>query len=120
MARPSIITDEFIAEFYNRLLICGSIETARKFTGFGGETCVGRETYYGWKRAVREGGGTAMQRKFMSAVRMAEAEIKLMGEHSLSKHLSKSWRAIAWGLERQYREEYGRKRLLPARADPDA
>ncbi len=107
MARPTILTDVLIAEFCSKLRISGSIETAIKTTG------IGRESYYGWARAVRAGGGNKMQKRFMAAVDEAEGETKLMREHMLSKHFEKSWQSIAWFLERRFPLEYGQQQRSP-------
>jgi hypothetical protein len=113
MARPSILTDAFIADFCSKLRVCGSIETSIKATGCG------RESYYGWARAVRDGQGSEVQKKFMAAVDKAEGEVKMLREHKLSKHFDKNWQALAWWLERKYSNEYGQRRPLPL-PDPDA
>jgi hypothetical protein len=115
MARPSIIDEALIAKFCSHLRISGSIKTAISATG------IARESYYGWARKVRQGGGTELERKFIVAVDQAEGETKLIHEHMLSKHFDKKWRAIAWWLERRYPAEYGRRRLPPLSDldDPD-
>jgi hypothetical protein len=113
MARPSIINDFLIADFCSKLRISGSIETAIKASG------VGRETYYGWARKVRDGAGSKLQKRFMKAVEEAEAETKMIREHMLSKHFDKNWQCLAWWLERRYSNEYGQRRPLPL-PDPDA
>jgi hypothetical protein len=112
MARPSILTDALIARFCSKLRISGSIETAIKATH------IGRETYYGWARQVREGGGSVQVKKFIQAVDDAESETKLLREHMLSKHFDKNWQALAWWLERKYSPEYG-QRHPPPLADLD-
>jgi MacB-like periplasmic core domain len=115
MARPSIINEALIAKFCSHLRISGSIETAIKATG------IARESYYGWARKVRQDGGTKLERMFMAAVDQAEGETKLIHEHMLAQHFEKSWRAIAWWLERKYPEEYGLRRPSPLSDldDPD-
>lgn len=113
MARPSILTDALITEFCAKVRISGSIETAIKATG------IGRESYYGWARQVREGGGSPMAKQFIAAVEKAEGEIKLIREHMLSKHFDRNWQALAWWLERKYSPEYGQRRPPPL-PDQDA
>src|ERR1035438_10653832 len=113
MARPSILSDELIADFCSKLRISGSIETAIKASG------IGRESYYGWARKVREGRGNKMQKRFMRAVDDAEGETKLMREHMLTKFFDKSWQSLAWWLERKYSHEYGQRSPVPL-PDPDA
>jgi hypothetical protein len=113
MARPTILTDAFTADFCSKLRVCGSIETAIKASGCG------RESYYGWARDVRNGEGSEEARKFIAAVELAEGEVKLLREHKLSKHFDKNWQALAWWLERKYSHEYG-QRHPAALADIDA
>jgi hypothetical protein len=113
MARPSILTDDFIAGFCSKLRVCGSIETAIKASGCG------RESYYGWARKVRDGEGSEAEKKFIAAVEKAESEVKMFRESKLNKHFDKNWQAIAWWLERKYSHEYGQRRPLPL-PDPDA
>lgn len=107
MARPSILTDAFIADFCSKLRICGSIETTIKATKCG------RESYYGWARDVRNGEASPVAKKFIEAVDHAEGEMKMLREHKLSKHFDKNWAALAWWLERKYSDEYGQRRPLP-------
>ena len=83
------------------------METAIKDAG------ISRTTFYGWARQVREGRGTKLQVKFVSAVDRASVERKCLCELMLTKHFEKHWRAIAWWLERKYPNEYGRRRPLP-------
>lgn len=115
MARPSIINDALIGKFCSHIRLMGSIQTAISATG------IGRETYYGWARRVGQGGGTELERKFIAAVERAEGETKMLVERMLQRHFDKSWRAIAWWLERRYPQEYARRRLpvLFAEEDPD-
>ena len=112
MARPTILNDQLIENFCLQLRLSGSIETAIAQTGCG------HESFYRWKRLVRDGIGTKLQRRFMKAIEASLAEIKMRAEYLLSKSFDKSWRALAWWLERKYPAEYGRKRPLPA-LDPD-
>jgi transposase-like protein len=113
MPRPSVLTEALTKDFCSKLRISGSIETAIKTTG------IGRETYYGWARQVREGGGSAPVRKFMRAVEQAEGEIKLIRELALSKHFDKQWASLAWWLERKFSQEYGQRRPPPIVDEPD-
>jgi hypothetical protein len=113
MARPTIITDGLITEFCSKLRVSGSIETAIKTTG------IGRESYYGWARKVREGKANGQQKKFIRAVEQAEAEAKQFREILLQSHFKKNWQALAWWLERKYSHEYGQRRPMPL-PDPDA
>jgi len=107
MARPSILTDAFIADFCSKLRVCGSIETTIKASGCG------RESYYGWARDVRNGEGSELARKFMAAVEKAEGEVKMLREHKMSKHFDRNWQALAWWLERKYSHEYGQRHPAP-------
>src|SRR5712691_7658094 len=105
MARPSIINEALIAKFCSFLRISASIRTAISATG------IARESYYGWARKVRQGGGSKLERKFMAAVEQAEGETKLIHERMLRQHFDTNWRAAAWWLERMYPQEYGLRRL---------
>jgi 16S rRNA C967 or C1407 C5-methylase (RsmB/RsmF family) len=107
MAPRSKIDDRFIATFCSHLRISGSVETAIKKVG------IGRETFYGWVRAVKSGRGTQWQKRFFREVEEAESEVKLMREHMLTKHFDKNWVALAWWLERKYPNEYGQRKQLP-------
>jgi transposase len=113
MARPSIITDPLIEQFCSSLRVTFSIEVAIKKTG------IGRESYYRWKRRVAKGNGTRPERRFIRAVDMADGEMKIKLEMMFSQHCDKSWKALAWWLERKYPAEYGRRRPPPL-PDPDA
>jgi hypothetical protein len=110
--RPSSITEALIANFCSKLRVSGSIETAIKACG------VGRETYYGWARKVREGGGSRLERQFIGEVSRTEGEVKMLRESMLSKHFGKQWQALAWWLERRYPSEYCQRRgeMVPAEA----
>ncbi len=112
MARPSIINEALIAKFCSFLRISASIRTAISATG------IARESYYGWARKVRQGGGSKLERKFMAAVEQAEGETKLIHERMLRQHFDTNWRAAAWWLERMYPQEYGLRRL-PVLSEPD-
>src|SRR6266446_285010 len=113
IARPSIINEALIAKFCSFLRISASIRTAISATG------IARESYYGWARKVRQGGGSKLERKFMAAVELAEGEVKLITERMLRQHFDTNWRAAAFWLERMYPQEYGLRRLpvLSARDD---
>ncbi len=82
----------------------GSIETAIKITGMS------RETFYRWRRRVRDGRANPAQTSFIHAVEAACSNPKLRCEELLTKHGKKDWRAIAWWLARKYPNEYGRRR----------
>ena len=112
MARPSIITDRLIKNFCSSVFLTGSIETAIADTG------IGRASYFRWKRRVIEGKATKLERQFMEAVDQAAGESKQLLESKMCKHYDKSWRSIAWWLERKYPNEYGKRRPPPL-ADPD-
>ena len=113
MGRPPILTDKLITEFCNKLRICGCIDTAIEVT-----EGMSRRSYYAWARAVRDGGGSAMQKKLMAAVKKAHGEAKLLTEHAVRKHFDTHWTAAAWWLERRYPKEYSR-RVLPMLTDHD-
>jgi transposase len=112
MARPSKITERLITNFCSSLYLTGSIETAIADTG------IGRESYFRWKRRVVQGTATKLERQFMEAVDRAAGESKQLLESKMSKHYDKSWRSIAWWLERKYPNEYGKRRPPPL-PDPD-
>jgi hypothetical protein len=113
MARPSNVTDQLIEKFCLNLRVTGSIETAIALTR------IGRESFYRCKRRVRQGIGTEMERRFMSAVDQSEGEVKLRREYQLGQHAETSWRSIAWWLERKYPQEYGLRRVKAALEDPE-
>src|SRR6266568_165497 len=103
MARPSIITDALITAFCNKLRICGNIETA--ITATDG---MSRRSYYLWARAVRDGGGTPLQKNFIHAVGQTRLEVKLLCEQlNITKQHFRSWQAAARWLEDEYPNEYG-------------
>jgi len=112
MARPSILNDQLIKDFCLNLRMTGSIEAAIARTG------IGRASYYRWACRVREGCGTALEKRFIKAVDQSEGEVKMRLEQQLEAHFDKNWRALAWWLERKYSKEYGRKRPMPALLDP--
>jgi hypothetical protein len=114
MGRPSLLNDQLIAEFCDALRVSGSIESAIIISG------IGRSTYYRLKGKVRESGGNEQQRRFFQAVHKAESQIKMMREQQLSNHFEKDWRAIAWWLERNCPNEYGRRRPAPPEPPPEA
>jgi hypothetical protein len=107
VARPSKLTGVLIENFCSVLRTTGSIETAIKHTG------ISRASYFGWKRAVRQGGGTKLQAKLFAAVDRVEGERKSLVEWMLFKQMEKHWRPCAWWLERKYPNEYGRRRPQP-------
>src|SRR5271165_5937850 len=113
MARPSNINDPLIEKFCLNLRVTGSIETAIAMTG------IGRESFYRCKRHVRQGRGTEMERRFIGAVDQSEGEIKLRREYQLGQHAEKSWKSIAWWLERKYPQEYGLRRVKAALENPE-
>jgi hypothetical protein len=54
----------------------------------------------------------------MEAVDRAAGESKQLRESEMSKRYAKSWRSVAWWLERKYPNEYGKRRPPPL-PDPD-
>ncbi len=111
--RTEEVNDALVERFCENLRVFGSIGGAIQATG------IGRETYFSWARRVNKGVGTALQRRFIDAVRIAHGEVKLFSKNPLTKHFKKNWRAIAWWLERKYPGEYERRRVLPLAATED-
>jgi hypothetical protein len=112
MARQSKITDQLIKDFCSCLFLTGSVDTAIAEAG------IGRESYFRWRRRVLEGKATKLERQFTEAADRAAGESKELLESKMSRHYKKSWRSIAWWLERKYPNEYGKRRPPPL-PDPD-
>jgi hypothetical protein len=103
MARPSIITDLLIERFRFTLSVSDSIESAIE------ETKIGRESYYRWRRRVRQGCGSELERRFMKVVDRTKEEHKAVAKTGINDN----WRMLAAWLERRYPDEYGIRLSIP-------
>lgn len=111
MARPTLLSPEFIAEFAAKLRLSGNIDTACGLVG------IHRDTFFKWQRAVNQGHGTKLQKRLMAEVTASLAEVKLRNELIIQQAGGKFWQAAAWWLERRFAKEYGKPdpyRPIPA------
>lgn len=100
-ATPRGLTEHVVAEVASKVRIGGSLRTALMAAG------IAWERYQEWCEDALAGNAAPLVEKFLEAVLEAEAEVKLLREHQLSKHFDAHWQAAAWWLERRYPNEYG-------------
>jgi hypothetical protein len=113
MTEQSILNDDLIERFGTIVRTSGSVKTAIMVTG------INPERYDTWVRKVRDGGGSSVVRRFLTAVDRKLGEFKLLRERRLVQHTENEWRAGAWVLERRFPDEYGLRPGPATEAPPE-
>jgi len=105
--RPTKLTKEIHNTITRHVKAGNYIETAAAAAG------VNKSTLYDWlKRGAKEEIGIYYD--FSNAVESALAESEIKDLKKLEAHMSSSWQAAAWRLERRFPEKWGRKDKLTA------
>jgi len=95
------LTRAFLKKFCELLKECPSISNACARAN------IDRSTYYKWIRKARTPEATKIYKDFLIQTQAALAEFEAACLAKIEDHGNKSWQAMAWLLERRFREKYG-------------
>lgn len=96
MARPTKLTDEV------EKAICDAIKEGATYAAASEAAGIAYATFNEWMKDARP-----RFVKFSEAVRQANGEARTELIKQIRSHGRKDWRALAWILERRFRDEYG-------------
>jgi transposase len=99
--RPPKITQQIQDDICKAIRGGSFMETAAAYGG------ISKDTLYAWMRHGARGEG-AEYVKFSDAIKKALAESEVQGIAQIRAHGKESWQAVAWYLERRFKERWGR------------
>ena len=99
--RPPKITQQIQDSICSAIRGGSFMETAAAYGG------ISKDTLYAWMRLGARGEGEEYV-KFSDAIKRALAESEVQGIAQIRAHGKESWQAVAWYLERRFKERWGR------------